>query len=156
MLILDITSTLVDCGYLGMGIASFLAGGFIPFSSEAILSILYYADFDLITLIVCASVGNVAGSMLNYFVGRLCKEERVYKIFRVKPEKLEKSKKRVKKYGIWMGLLSWIPIFGSCVTIAMGVLHTNIPKSIISITIGKVARYIILGYCLYLSTAAVA
>ena len=150
MLILTITDTLISWGYPGMGIASFLAGSFIPFSSEGVLTVLYACGFDLWLLTLWATIGNVLGGMFNYFVGRLCKEERVYKIFRVKKAKLEKSKERVHKYGAWMGLLSWIPILGSCITIAMGVLHIGILKSTVSISLGKILRYIVLALILML------
>lgn len=148
MLILSITDILISWGYWGMGIASFLAGSFIPFSSEAILSALYLAGFNLWWLVIYATIGNVLGGMFNYFMGRLCKEKTIYKIFRVKPDKLAKSRERVQKYGAWMGLLSWVPILGSCITIAMGTLHIGITKSVVSISLGKIIRYIALGYLL--------
>lgn len=41
-------------------------------------------------------------------------------------------------------LLSWIPIFGSVVTIAMGYVRTSILPSIVSILLGKYLRYQVL------------
>lgn len=41
-------------------------------------------------------------------------------------------------------LLSWIPIFGSVVTIAMGYVRTSILSSIVSILLGKYLRYQVL------------
>lgn len=149
MLILSITSALIDYGYWGMGMTAFLAGSFIPFSSEAVMTALYVGGLDLWALVVVSTVGNVLGGMFNYFVGRLCNENWVYRLFRIKEEKLESSKEKVRRHGAWMGLLAWLPILGSAITIAMGILRVNIVSSVVAITIGKFLRYLVLAAILY-------
>jgi membrane protein YqaA with SNARE-associated domain len=106
------------------------------------------AGLSVWPLVVCASVGNTLGGMFNYGVGRLGKEEWIYRLLRVKPERLQQSERFVHRYGAWMGLLSWLPILGSVFTIAMGLLRVNVWKSTLTILIGKVARYIVLGLLL--------
>ena len=142
----------VDClltyGYGGMFAAAFLAGSFFPFSSEAVMAGLRLAGLDVWMLVLCASMGNLLGGMFNYGVGRMGKEDWIYGMLRVRPERLEQSERFVHRYGAWMGLLSWLPILGSVITIAMGLLRVDVWKSALTILIGKVARYVVLGFLL--------
>ena len=45
-----------------------------------------------------------------------------------------------------MGFFAFIPILGSAITIVLGLTRANIIISTISITIGKVLRYVLLVY----------
>ena len=139
---------LLTYGYGGMFAAAFLAGSFFPFSSEAVMTGLRLAGLDVWMLVLCASVGNLLGGMFNYGVGRMGKEDWIYGMLRVRPERLEQSERFVHRYGAWMGLLSWLPILGSVITIAMGLLRVDVWKSALTIFIGKVARYVVLGFLL--------
>ena len=62
---------LTNYGYWGMLISAFLAGSFIPFSSEAVMLGLLATGLDGGQLVVYGSIGNVLGSMFNYGVGRM-------------------------------------------------------------------------------------
>ncbi len=139
---------LLTYGYGGMFAAAFLAGSFFPFSSEAVMAGLRLAGLDVWMLVLCASMGNLLGGMFNYGVGRMGKEDWIYGMLRVRPERLEQSERFVHRYGAWMGLLSWLPILGSVITIAMGLLRVDVWKSALTILIGKVARYVVLGFLL--------
>ena len=139
---------LLTYGYGGMFAAAFLAGSFFPFSSEAVMAGLRLAGLDVWMLVLCASVGNLLGGMFNYGVGRMGKEDWIYGMLRVRPERLKQSERFVHRYGAWMGLLSWLPILGSVITIAMGLLRVDVWKSALTILIGKVARYVVLGFLL--------
>lgn len=151
MLFLSITEFLVQYGYTGMGVAAFLAGSFIPFSSEVILTGLYASGLHLWPLIVAATIGNVLGGVFNYCIGRMCNEGWVYRLLRVREDKLERTKQQIRTYGAWMGLLAWVPILGSAITIALGVLRVNFATSLCAIAIGKFLRYLALGYILSLT-----
>ena len=148
MLLFSVTGILIDYGYTGMGIAAFLAGSFIPFSSEAIMAGLYAGGLDLWTLVLFSTVGNILGGIFNYFIGRLCNEGWVYRLFRIKQSKLASTKEKVRQRGAWMGLLAWLPLIGTAITIALGILRVNFAKSVISMSVGKLVRYIILALIL--------
>ena len=134
---------LVDWGLPGMFIAAFLAGSFIPFSSEAVMITLIAAGVDPWGLFIWASIGNTLGGMFNYGVGHMGNEDWIYKLLKLPPKKLNKGIQQVKRYGVWAGLLSWIPILGSVITVAMGYLRLNIYYSFISMGVGKTIRYYI-------------
>jgi membrane protein YqaA with SNARE-associated domain len=48
--------------------------------------------------------------------------------------------------GAWMGFFAFVPILGSAITIVLGLMRANIPISLISISIGKFLRYVLLIY----------
>lgn len=60
-------------GYWGMFVSALIAGTVFPFSSEIVLSALQLAGLDPLQLFIAATVGNTAGSMINYWVGSLGK-----------------------------------------------------------------------------------
>ena len=65
----------------------------------------------------------------------------IVKYAKVSPEKLERCRTYVSKYGAWAGLLAWIPLLGSLVTVAMGFMRTNPLWSFVTIATGKYLRY---------------
>ena len=140
-----IVAFLLKYGYGGMFAAAFLAGSVFPFSSEAVMAGLRLAGLNIWPLFICASVGNTLGGMFNYGLGHLGKEDWIYRWLRIKPDHLKQSENFVHRYGAWMGLLSWLPVLGSVITVAMGLLRVNIYKSVFTIFAGKVARYIVLA-----------
>ena len=109
---------LIENGALGMFLAAFLAGSFLPFSSEVVMIALLTAGTPATELLIWGTLGNVLGALFNYFIGSLGKEEWIQQWTKVSPEKLEKGKRKVRKYGSWAGLLAWIPILGSVITVA--------------------------------------
>lgn len=137
---------LVNWGYWGMLVAAFLAGSFFPFSSEVVMTGLQAAGLDPFSLVVYGSIGNVLGSLFNYGVGRMGKMEWIEKYLHVKKESLDKAERFMAGRGAWMGFFAFLPLLGSAITIVLGLTRANVPISILSITIGKVLRYVLLVY----------
>ena len=141
-----IMTFLVSYGYMGMLIAAFLAASILPFSSEAVMVGLQAAGLDPVALIAYGTIGNVLGSMFNYTIGRLGKMEWIEKYLHVKKEDLDKAHKFMAGKGAWMGLLSVIPVIGDVITVALGLMRANVVIVMISVTISKLARYMLLVY----------
>lgn len=99
-------------------------------------------------LLLFATIGNTLGGLFNYGVGRLGNERWIYRLFKVKEERMVKAQEFVHRYGAWMGLLSWLPFLGSVITIALGMLRVNFWKSAVTILIGKAARYFVFALIL--------
>ena len=131
-------------GYWGMLIASFIAGSVFPFSSEAVLTALILAGMNPMRLFIYATIGNIAGSMFNYWVGSLGKMEWVEKYLHVAPEKVDRTKRWMTRYGAWIGLLCFLPVLGSVIAVTLGFTRANPYKSFVAISIGKATRYAIL------------
>src|SRR5574344_2711923 len=132
---------LVDYGPIGMLIASFIAGSVFPFSSEAVMLAMLAAGVDPWELVITASIGNVAGSMFNYGVGRLGRLDWIEKYLHVKKESLDRAQRFMGGHGAWMGFFAFLPILGSAISILLGLMRANIIITLISITLGKVMRY---------------
>lgn len=132
---------LVAHGAIGMFVAAFLAGSFLPFCSEAVMLALLAAGASPGELLVWGTAGNVLGGLFNYGIGSLGREEWIARWSKVKPEKLEQGKRWVRRYGAWAGLLAWVPILGSVITVALGFLRVKLIYSMICVAIGKYIRY---------------
>ena len=141
-----IMELLLSYGYMGMLVAAFLAASILPFSSEAVMVGLQAAGLDPIFLIVYGTIGNVLGSMFNYTIGRLGKMEWIEKYLHVKKEDLDKAHRFMAGRGAWMGLLSVIPVVGDVITVALGLMRANVVIVVISVTISKLLRYVLLVY----------
>lgn len=137
-------SALTSYGGFGMFVAAFLAGSFFPFSSEAIMLTLLAAGVNPDELLLWGTAGNVLGSLFNYGVGSLGSPEWFQKRWKNSPEKFEKAKRIVRNYGAWAGLLAWLPVLGSVITIALGFLRAKLVYSMLTIALGKYVRYWIL------------
>ena len=139
---------LIDFGYWGMLAAAFLAGSFFPFSSEAVMTALVAVGLDPVQLTIYATIGNVAGGLFNYGVGRMGRLDWIEKYLHVSKESLDKATKFMGGHGAWMGFFAFVPILGSAITMCLGLMRANIIISVISITLGKFIRYAILAYIL--------
>lgn len=139
-----LTLLLQQYGYWGMLLAAFLAGSFFPFSSEAVMLGLLAAGLHPIPLVVYGTIGNVAGSLFNYAVGRMGRLEWIEHYLHVKKRDIDKAQHFMAGHGAWMGFFAFLPIIGSAITIALGLMRANFIISWISITIGKLLRYVIL------------
>ena len=137
---------LIDWGSWGMLIAAFLAGSFFPFSSEVVMVALNAAGLDPWQLVIYGTIGNVAGGMLNYGLGRMGKMEWIEKYLHVSRESMARAERFMAGHGAWMGFFAFLPILGSAITIVLGFTRANVIISISSITIGKFLRYLILMY----------
>lgn len=137
---------LTSYGYWGMLLAAFMAGSFFPFSSEAVMVGLMAAGLDPLVLMIYGTVGNVMGSVVNYCIGRLGKEEWFEKYLHVKPESMDKARRFMRGHGAWMGFFAFIPLLGSAITILLGLMRANPVITFIAITLGKIFRYIVLIY----------
>ena len=140
----SIVAFLMDWGYMGMALSAFLAASILPFSSEAVMVGLLAAGLDMWALVAWGTVGNVLGSLFNYGIGRLGKMEWIEKYLHTKPEDLDRARRFMGGRGAWMGLFSCIPVIGDVITIVLGLMRANFTIFIVSVTISKLARYVVL------------
>ena len=101
-------------------------------------------------LIIWGTAGNVLGSVINYGIGRLGREEWFEKYLHVSPESMDKARRFVKGRGAYMGFFAFIPLLGSAITILLGLMRANATVTFLFIFLGKIIRYILLVYGAYL------
>ncbi len=135
-----------EYGYLGMLVSSFIAGSFFPMSSEVIMLGFIAAGLDPWALLFYATVGNVLGSMFNYFVGTLGRIDWIERYLHVKKESLDKAQRFMAGRGAWMGFFAFLPVLGSALTIVLGLMRANLIITILSISLGKFLRYLLIVY----------
>ena len=59
---------------------------------------------------------------------------------------LDKAQRFMAGRGAWMGFFAFLPILGSAITIMLGFMRSNFFISMLSITIGKLLRYVVLVF----------
>lgn len=132
-----------ELGLLGVFLGTFLAATIFPFSSDALyIAALAAGSAPMATLLV-ATLGNWLGGVTTYFIGRAGRWEWIEKWFKVKPETLEKQKAKIDKYGVWMALLSWVPVIGDVICLALGFYKARPFWTIVLLLAGKFARFVI-------------
>lgn len=136
-------------GYLGMTIAAFLAGSVFPFSSEAVMVSLQLAGLEPWPLFLSATVGNVVGSMFNYWIGTFGRMEWIEKYLHISAEKVNKTRAWIDGRGAWIGTLCFLPILGSVLSVTLGYMRANPYTTFMSISIGKAMRYAIIIISIY-------
>lgn len=143
----SINQFFIEYGYLGMAMASFLAGTFVPFSSEAVMAALIATTgMDPFLTLVSGTIGNVMGSMFNYFIGRIGSIEQISHWMHIKERRLRKTRDYVEKRGSWIAAFSFLPIFGTAISISLGILRANVWGVVLWSFVGKFLRYIPVVY----------
>ncbi|MCU1747853.1 YqaA family protein [Pseudomonas sp. 6D_7.1_Bac1] len=133
-------------GYLGLFFAAFGAATLLPLQSEAVLvGLLLNGQYWLWLLLAVATVGNVLGSLVNWWLGRGIERFKARRWFPVSPEHLEKARVRYQRYGHWSLLLSWVPIIGDPLTLVAGMMREPMGRFLLIVTLAKSARYGVLA-----------
>ena len=137
----------IHYGYFGMGLASFLAGTFVPFSSEAVMgALLATTSMNPVLTVLSGTIGNVMGSMFNYYLGRIGNIRQITRWMHIKESKLTATKEYVEKRGSWIAFFSFLPAFGTAISIALGILRANVLGVFLYTLAGKLLRYIMVAY----------
>ncbi len=126
--------------------SAFLAATILPAQSESLLVLLILAgDLPVVALVAVASLGNVLGSVVNWFLGRSLERYGARRWFPVSPEKLERARRWYARYGRWSLLASWVPVIGDPITLVAGVLREPLPSFLLLVGIAKAGRYAVLA-----------
>lgn len=128
-------------GYLGLFVAAFLAGTPFPMNSEVVLSALLLQGWSVVTCVLVATAGNWVGTLVNYYLGRMCSYEQMLRITRVNPRRLERVKNYMMGRGTWLALGSGLPIIGNVLIISYGILKTPLHKVAGIMAIGQIVRF---------------
>jgi membrane protein YqaA with SNARE-associated domain len=131
--------------YLGLFAAAFIAATLLPAQSEGVMVGLQLAGYVPWLLVLVASVGNVAGSTVNWWLGREVARFADRRWFPVKPATLARAQAWYARYGKWSLLLSWMPVIGDPLTLAAGVMREPLRVFLLLVAIAKTARYALLA-----------
>lgn len=136
--------TFLNLGLLGLFAGTFLAGTIIPFPSEALVIGAYELDYGFWPVLMVGTAGNFLGGLTNYWIGYKSNSEGLKKQFKLNEEKILRWEKRFSKWGVWLGLLSWVPFAGDPMVGVLGFFKVKLIPLSLMMLIGKFLRYFIL------------
>ena len=123
-------------GLVGVLLASFVAATLVPLSSEAVLfGYLKLHPEQAALAVALATLGNTAGGMTTYLIGRLV------------PDRKPASKVLawLHRYGAPVTLFAWLPVVGDALCAAAGWLRVNWLAALSFMAIGRLARYLVVA-----------
>jgi membrane protein YqaA with SNARE-associated domain len=129
--------------YLLLFISAFGAATLLPLQSEAVLlAFLAEGSHSVLWLLFVASLGNILGSCVNWWLGFKIERYKDKKWFPVSQQQMVKAQAKYHKYGYWSLLLSWVPIIGDPITLIAGLLKENFARFLLMVAIAKIGRYL--------------
>ncbi|TCB52051.1 DedA family protein [Acinetobacter sp. ANC 4779] len=129
--------------YALLFISAFGAATLLPLQSEGVLlALLAGGSHSVIGLLFFASLGNILGSCVNWWLGFQIEHYKDKKWFPVSAQQMLKAQGIYQKYGYWSLLLSWVPIIGDPITLIAGLLRQNFWRFLGIVSIAKVGRYL--------------
>nr|WP_291298131.1 YqaA family protein [Elioraea sp.] len=130
----------------GLFLAAFVAATLLPMGSEAALVGLLLAEAHAAwVLIAVASIGNVAGSAVNWGLGRSIERFRDRRWFPADAASLDRAQAWYRRWGRWSLLLSWVPVIGDPLTVIAGVMREAFVPFLLVVAIAKVGRYLVVA-----------
>jgi membrane protein YqaA with SNARE-associated domain len=137
------SDVLFEIGYVGLFFSAFTSSTILPGSSELVVATMSNLDFNLILVLLVATLGNYLGALLNYYAGRLGDRFILIKYFHFDEKKKEPIEKLYKKYGSPFLIFSWVPVVGDLMCFVHGALHLNLGVFTFWVVLGKFIRYFI-------------
>lgn len=136
-------------GLVGLFLAALAAATLLPGGSEIVLgAMLAGRRWVPFLLVAVATAGNLAGSTINWAIGRYLSERRDARWFPVSNAALERAETRFNRFGLPVLLLAWVPIIGDPLTLIAGLLRVRIVPFLLIVGAGKAARYTVIALAL--------
>lgn len=124
-------------------LSAFGAATLLPLQSEAVLvGLLAQMQYSVWLLVAVASLGNILGSCVNWWLGLKVEQYKNKKWFPVSEQKMLQAQGIYQKYGFWSLLLSWVPVIGDPITLIAGLLKENFVRFVVMVSIAKMGRYL--------------
>lgn len=127
---------------LALALSSFTSATLLPGTSEVAFVALHLADAAPAWLLLgVASAANLAGSCVNWVLGRFASSYAGRRWFPASPGEIARASRWYARYGWPTLLLSWLPVVGDPLTVVAGFLRTPFVLFLIVVGIAKTARY---------------
>jgi membrane protein YqaA with SNARE-associated domain len=119
---------------LGLFAVSFAAATLLPMPSEAALYgyLMLHPD-DAVLAVTTATLGNSAGGMTTYLIGRLLPQKTKFN---------EKALQWIRRWGAAATFFAWLPVIGDALSAAAGWLRIRWWAALAFMAAGRLARYI--------------
>jgi membrane protein YqaA with SNARE-associated domain len=121
---------------LSLFAASFVAASVFPLPSEAALFAYLQAHPERTALALgVATLGNTAGGMTSYLIGRLIPQRKLNL----------RAVEWLRRYGSPATVLAWLPVIGDALCVAAGWLRMNWAAALAFMAAGRLGRYIVVA-----------
>ena len=128
-------------------LSAFGAATLLPLQSEAVLvGLLAQMQYPVWLLVAVASLGNILGSCVNWYLGLKIEHYKDKKWFPVSATQLEKAQHTYAKYGFWSLFLSWVPIIGDPITLIAGLMKEHFARFVLIVSLAKIGRYLFIYF----------
>jgi len=119
---------------LGLFAVSFAAATLLPMPSEAALYgyLMLHPD-DAVLAVTVATLGNTAGGMTTYLIGRLLPQRMKFN---------ERALQWIRRWGAAATFFAWLPVIGDALSAAAGWLRIRWWAALAFMAAGRLARYI--------------
>lgn len=135
---------IVQFGYVGLFVVSMLAASILPFSSEIFVVLMPTFGYNIWMVGIVATVGNYAGALTVYYMGRKGTEYILERYPRIDRTRLEQAEAWFGRWGPSVLLLAGIPIIGDPICLVAGSLHMKLSTFSIWSFVGKGWRYVLI------------
>lgn len=127
---------------LALAVSAFTSATLLPGTSEVLLVALFLADAaPAWQLLMVASAANVAGSCVNWAMGRFLSRFSGHRWFPATPAQMERAGRWYARFGWPSLLLSWLPVVGDPLTLVAGLMRTPFAAFLPLVAIAKTGRY---------------
>ncbi|MGP9819846.1 YqaA family protein [Salinarimonas sp. NSM] len=129
-----------------LALSAFTSATLLPGTSEAALvGVLALGEAAAWLAVAVATIANVAGSLVNWGIGRFLVRLRHHPRFPVSPERFARTEALYRRWGVASLLLSWTPIVGDPLTVIAGVMRTPLLVFLPLVVLAKGARYVVVA-----------
>lgn len=132
-----------EYGAWGLFFISFAAATILPFSSEVFLYSAVKIGLPKDVIFLSASTGNFLGGVSCYYLGHLGKLSWCEKYFKISKDDIYRWQHRIQDFGPVLALLTWLPIIGDPLAVALGYFRCRPAYVFASMYVGKAARYVV-------------
>lgn len=133
-------------GLFGLFLVCFISSSLWPLGSEAFVVGFISLDFNPLSVLIVASIGNTLGSLTTYYMTYFGGDSFIQKHFPKAYEKMCIYEKYVRKYCALCAFLSFLPFIGDILVLLLGLYRYNQFYTCLFIALGKVCRYALLIY----------
>ena len=132
--------------YAALFFSALVAATMVPMQSEAVLvGLMIVGTQPLVGLLLVATVGNVLGAVINWYLGHMLAQFQNRTWFPASLAQVKRAQAWYLRYGRWSLLGSWLPIVGDPITVAAGALGERFLPFVVLVSIAKGARYVFLA-----------
>ena len=132
-------------GVWGLFVSAFVSSTLAPGGSEAVLAYLVNrAETPFFVLLMTATLGNTLGAVTTWLLGLWA--ARRYPLENLKERRHRQAVDSVRRWGIPILLLSWLPVVGDGFCFAAGWLRMSFLASLVAIAVGKLGRYAAIAF----------